>query len=472
MSFWERTTSELVSPQSSAAVESVESHAPANVFDSSFNTGTTTSEPQAQPAGLAPESEKWTSAAPSAFGFEMPQMIVDFEETLPSRPREDDDPSMLDVTPPSAEAYVDQPSASSESHIEDSQTHSGWQAPAGSNGLNTTTLELPDNVRASMEGGEKTDDSFSFPEATSDADAALGLLAAEEPLGDVLSDGAVDIMPREPTGASLSAFERAPLSEFDLELTPDEASYAQPASPAASAETRVTGELITADLPMEGQALVESAAQEFVSSELVEAHAEASEGRVEDELPVMASPESSSAEASASGAADHDWTSPGAVVHSTGRLDSMAIPVEFEVPPSHEAARETDEHIFSPSSTNVDEPAQWGAETRFSPIDLEASPVEEQPDWTEHFDSSLGERGFEIAHVVTDETAPGVSAAAQSRDTLHSSVELSPQVIDEIVRRVVSQISDSVLREIAWEIVPDCVERIIDQQTREALSRR
>jgi hypothetical protein len=45
-------------------------------------------------------------------------------------------------------------------------------------------------------------------------------------------------------------------------------------------------------------------------------------------------------------------------------------------------------------------------------------------------------------------------------------------VIDEIVRRVVSQISDSVLREIAWEIVPDCVERIIDQQTREALSRR
>jgi len=215
----------------------------------------------------------------------MPQMIVDFEEPLPSRPREDDDPSMLDVTPPSAQVYVDQPSASGESHLEDSQTHSGWQAPAGSNGLNTTTLELPDNVRASMEGGGKTDDRFSFPEASSDADAALGLLAAEEPLGDVLSDGAVDIMPREPTGASLSAFERAPLSEFDLELTPDEASYAQPASPAASAETRITGELITADLPMEGQALVESASQDFVSGEPVEAHAEASEGRARKPRP-------------------------------------------------------------------------------------------------------------------------------------------------------------------------------------------
>ena len=472
VSFWERTTSELVSPQSSGAVDSVQSHAPANVFDSSFNDGATTSEPQAQPSTLAPESEQWTSTAPSAFGFEMPQMIVDFEESLPSRPREDDDPSMMDVTPPSADVYVDQPGAYSESHIEDSQAHSGWQAAAGSNGLNTTTLELPENVRASMESGGKTDDRFSFPEASSDADAALGLLTAEEPLGDVLSDGAVDIMRGETTGPSFYGFERAPLSEFELELTPDEASYAEPASPAATAKTRITGELITADLPMDGQALVESATQEFAASELVEAHAEAPEGRVEDELQGMASPDSSSADASASGPFDHDWTSPGAVVHSTGRLDSMVIPFGFEEPHSHEAARETDEQMFSPSSTDVDERAQWGAETRFFPIDVEASPVEEQPNLTEHFDSSLGERGFEIAHVVTDETEPSVSANVQSRDSLLSSVELSPQVIDEIVKRVVSQISDSVVREIAWEIVPDCVERIIDQQTREALSRR
>jgi CheY-like chemotaxis protein len=470
VSFWERTTSELVSPQSSGAVDSVESHAPANVFDSSFNAGATSSEQQAQPSGLASESEKWTSTAPSAFGIEMPQMIVDFEESLPSRPREDDLPSLLDVSPPSAYVHVDQPSAYSESRIEDSPAPSGWQAAGGSNGLNTTTLELPDSVRSSMEGGKKTDDRFSFTEASTDTEAALGLLAAEEPLGDVLSDGALDIMPSAPTEASLSAFERAPLSEFDLELTPDEASYGAPASPAASAETRITGELITADLPMEGQALVESASEDFVASELLEAHAP--EGRVEDELQGMASPESSSAEASASGPSDHDWTSPGAVVHSTGRLDSMVIPFGFEEPHSQDAARETDEHMFSSSSTDVDEPVQWGTETRFFPIDVEASPVEEQSSLTQHFDSSLGERGFEIAHVVTDETAPSVSANAQSRDSLLSSVELSPQVIDEIVKRVVSQISDSVVREIAWEIVPDCVERIIDQQTREALSRR
>jgi CheY-like chemotaxis protein len=472
VSFWERTTSELVSPQSSGAVDSVESHAPANLFDSSSHAGATTSEPQAQPSGLAPESEEWPSTAPSAFGFEMPQMIVDFEESLPSRPREDDDPSMVDVTPPSADVYVDQPSAYSESHIEDSQAPGGWQAAAGSNGLNTTTLELPDSVRSSMGVGEKSDDRFSFPEASTDTDAALGLLAAEEPLGDVLSGSAIDIMPGAPTGASLSAFERAPLSEFDLELTPEEASYGEPASPAASAETRITGELITADLPMDGQALVESATEDFVASELAEAPAEAPAGRVEDELQGMASPESSSAEALASGPFDHDWTSPGAVVHSTGRLDSMVIPFGFEEPHSHEVARETDDHMFSPSSTDVDEPAQWGSAARFFPIDVEASPVEEKPNLTQHFDSSLGERGFEIAHVVTDETAPSVSANAQSRDSLLSPVELSPQVIDEIVKRVVSQISDSVVREIAWEIVPDCVERIIDQQTREALSRR
>lgn len=472
VSFWERTTSELVSPQASGTVDSVESPAPANVFDSSFNAGMTASEPQAQPSGLAPESQKWTSAAPSAFGFEMQPMIVDFEESLPSRPREDDDPSMLDVTPPSAPIYVDPPSAYSESQIEDSkQAHIDWQPATGSNGLNTTALELPESVRASMEGGI-TDGGFSFPEASSDTATALGLLAAEEPLGDVLSDGALDIVPGEPTGASLSAFERAPLCEFDLELTPDEASYAEPASPAASAETRITGELITADLPMEGQALVESATQDFVASEVVKAHAGAPEGWVEDYLQDMASPESSSAEVPASYPVDQDWTSPSAVVHSTGRLDSMAIPGEFEEPASHQAARETDAHTFSPSSTDGDEPAQRGAETLFAPIDVEPSSVEEQPNLKEHFDSSLAERGFEIAHVVTDETAPSVSASAQSRDMLLSSVELSPTVIDEIVRRVVAQISDSIVREIAWEIVPDCVERIIDHQTREALARR
>ena len=50
--------------------------------------------------------------------------------------------------------------------------------------------------------------------------------------------------------------------------------------------------------------------------------------------------------------------------------------------------------------------------------------------------------------------------------------ELSPGAIEEIVRRVIAEMSDSVVREVAWEVVPDCVERIIGQLTRESVSRR
>jgi hypothetical protein len=51
-------------------------------------------------------------------------------------------------------------------------------------------------------------------------------------------------------------------------------------------------------------------------------------------------------------------------------------------------------------------------------------------------------------------------------------VEISPALIDEIVRRVVAQMSDSVVREIAWDVVPDCVERVIKDMTRQELSKR
>ena len=42
---------------------------------------------------------------------------------------------------------------------------------------------------------------------------------------------------------------------------------------------------------------------------------------------------------------------------------------------------------------------------------------------------------------------------------------------DEIVRRVVAQISESVVREIAWEVVPDCVERVIKEMTAQEVSK-
>jgi hypothetical protein len=42
--------------------------------------------------------------------------------------------------------------------------------------------------------------------------------------------------------------------------------------------------------------------------------------------------------------------------------------------------------------------------------------------------------------------------------------QLTPEMIDAIARRVVEMMSDKVVREIAWEVVPDLAELLIKQQ--------
>jgi len=53
-----------------------------------------------------------------------------------------------------------------------------------------------------------------------------------------------------------------------------------------------------------------------------------------------------------------------------------------------------------------------------------------------------------------------------------NAADLSPDAIQEIVRRVLMELSDSVVREIAWEVVPDCVERVVERLAREGVSKR
>ena len=48
--------------------------------------------------------------------------------------------------------------------------------------------------------------------------------------------------------------------------------------------------------------------------------------------------------------------------------------------------------------------------------------------------------------------------------TTVSADHLSPEMIDAIARRVVEMMSDKVVREIAWEVVPDLAELLIKQQ--------
>lgn len=61
-------------------------------------------------------------------------------------------------------------------------------------------------------------------------------------------------------------------------------------------------------------------------------------------------------------------------------------------------------------------------------------------------------------------TTPEPAVASSAPITADS---LSPEMIDAIARRVVEMMSDKVVREIAWEVVPDLAELLIKQQLEE-----
>ena len=72
--------------------------------------------------------------------------------------------------------------------------------------------------------------------------------------------------------------------------------------------------------------------------------------------------------------------------------------------------------------------------------------------------------------------SPGKMAASPARqpaspreepEEAPGAISLSPAEIDAIARRVVERLSDRVLREIAWEVVPDLANVIVRQRIRE-----
>ena len=107
---------------------------------------------------------------------------------------------------------------------------------------------------------------------------------------------------------------------------------------------------------------------------------------------------------------------------------------------------------FAPPVSFVEEPVVEVAQ----PVSEATAPVEavEEP--------SVPEAVQEVASAEPVAAAPAPSSVPVG----------SEEMINEIVRRVTAEISDKVIREIAWEVVPDCVERVIDRLTRESLAKR
>ena len=174
--------------------------------------------------------------------------------------------------------------------------------------------------------------------------------------------------------------------------------------------------------------------------------------------------------------ADLDWTTPHAATQSTAELDSPVMPVQTEelqpeapVVPDPVVTKTADDSGFSAAHMWTEE------ETRFSPIDIEAVAVEDASESAVHAELAP-ETGFVVSSVLagvpSDMVESPVAHEAGEAQSAANASDLSAAAIDQIVRRVLSQLSESVVREVAWEVVPDCVERVIEQLTRESLSKR
>lgn len=114
-------------------------------------------------------------------------------------------------------------------------------------------------------------------------------------------------------------------------------------------------------------------------------------------------------------------------------------------------------------------------EPQFTPISVEMARVSAPPvtssEVTPEASAVETTPAAAASPAVSAEAVPPAAAVVNVQES--AGAEMSQeQMIEEIVRRVVAQLSDTVVREVAWEVVPDCVERVVSTLTREGLDNR
>jgi hypothetical protein len=130
--------------------------------------------------------------------------------------------------------------------------------------------------------------------------------------------------------------------------------------------------------------------------------------------------------------------------------------IEPEISPT--ASSEMDSHYtYQPEQIEATEPYEATldvlppVETRdFDSQSYSTQPVDEAP------------HGTPIS--VTAEPA---ASESQTAAPVTSATQLSPEMIDAIARRAVEMMSDKVVREVAWEVVPELAELLIKRQLEE-----
>ncbi len=449
-----RTTGELASPAPDAQSEEVD---PASVdapaLDAASATLTDTKE-RFEPLELSSNGDYSHDNVAPAFDLDAEEMIGDFDMSEPVETPGSHDPISLE-TEPSPVLDVDSRGAGEgkdwfdstsfqTTRLDRSPGGSAWQPPATRSAL---SYESPD-FRLQTEG------TIVASEASTET-ACATLLAVDEPLGDVLFDEGVSVDP-------LALSEMLSGDSLGLELTEPEGAEA-----GRSESTRFNLVDIGADSTPEELFTIDETppAEVYVTAEEPATPAESPDS-------VAAGPPPDLHPASDDVAHDLDWTTPRAAAYSTAQLDSVVTPVDVAEHLTENSADENprqtkkaEEASFATSTTWTEE------EARFTPIDIEAAEVEA----ASAEEVSAVETGFAFSALPDEPLASSetpAASAAQEQASESPATDLSAAAIEAIVRRVVAAMSESVVREVAWEVVPDCVERVIEQLTRESLSKR
>jgi CheY-like chemotaxis protein len=340
--------------------------------------------------------------------------------------------------------------------------------------VNQTTSSL--NISpASYQNGLSAPASLALPDSSSHSE----ILAADEPLGDVLTNFPPNEKVAEATGAQSPLElddpyfataqtetavtpepESLPVSEAVMpvaELSPEQT--APPEAPVQMMDTpgqEAPPQTVVQPSVAEAQTFNESASHESASSEFTSPSQAASETSDPALTPILESPSPESP-----------------AIENTLVAESLT-PAEVVVEPMTEpVAPET------PSPYNGLEKGPGDAMNllaEFTPVNLEAvvphANTVESAAQEPVFDNSVASTPASQALDEPPVSVPELPSSPQPEAVNHQGGDMSQEMIDEIVRRVVAQLSDSVVREIAWEVVPDCVERVVNNLTREGMNNK
>jgi hypothetical protein len=135
--------------------------------------------------------------------------------------------------------------------------------------------------------------------------------------------------------------------------------------------------------------------------------------------------------------------------------DDLLLDLDYEEPAS---ASEFAAAELVPESTPVTEavsPAEG-----FAP---EAAPPTSEPTHEEQHVAELQEWDF----VAETPAEPVPVSTVEGQESIDPELAWSPEIIDAIARRAVEHLSEKVVREIAWEVLPELAELLIKKKLEE-----